>query len=117
MSAFTLMDVASVIHEAVRRVQTLVGEEVSPPWDEAPEWMKDSTLEGVRGVIAGNSAEQSHEQWMKTRLEAGWTYGEVKSLEHQTSPNLIPYADLPPAQRVKDDVVLVLTKAFLPYTA
>lgn len=109
LPAEALRPIAEVVHEAIRMVQHHTGEEVAPTWPDAPDWMKESTLAGIRGVLDGNGPEESHEQWMQARLEAGWTLGPVKDIAAKTSPNLVPYAELPEEQKLKDGLFVMIT--------
>lgn len=97
-------NVAQIIHAANREVQKLIGETVNPEWDDAEDWMKQSTISGVLGVYNGNTPEMSHEAWIQTRLADGWVWGEVKDMELKTHPCLVPYNQLPPLQRIKDSL-------------
>ena len=100
---FTDTEVARVCHEANRALQTLLNDPaVSPSWDDAPEWQRDSAVEGVHAARQGAGPEQLHEAWCRHKTEAGWTLGPVKDAEAKTHPCLVPYAELPAGQRVKD---------------
>lgn len=48
---------------------------------------------------------------MASRIAEGWTYGPVKDFAAKTSPCLIPYADLPEAQRRKDALFQSVVRA------
>lgn len=96
------IDIAHVIHEANRAVQMINDEEVSPPWEDAPAWMQQSTFEGVIAAQEGMTPAQLHENWMVTRTADGWIYGEVKDSDAKTHPCLVPYDELPLNQRIKD---------------
>ena len=39
-------------------------------------------------------AEYEHELWVEERKKNGWIYGEVKDVEKQITPYLIPYNEL-----------------------
>ena len=39
-------------------------------------------------------AKNVHEVWAKSRIEEGWTYGEVKDSVKKTTPCLVPYEEL-----------------------
>jgi hypothetical protein len=54
----------------------------------------------------------SHDCWMSHKLRAGWRYGPVKDVEAKTHPCLLPYNELSPAQRVKDDVFSAVVAGF-----
>jgi hypothetical protein len=43
-----------------------------------------------------------HGQWMALKEIEGWTYGPIKDEQLKTHPCMVPYADLPEHQKVKD---------------
>lgn len=55
-------------------------------------------LEGLAEEMSKNV----HEVWAETRLRQGWTYGEQRDDELKTHPCLIPYEDLPEAEKEYD---------------
>lgn len=99
-----IMTVARIIHENNRILQKHNGEEVGPDWYEAPQHQIDSTVQGIRLAAEGATPEALHESWMEEKLKNGWHYGEVKSEEDLTHPCLVPYAELPEGQRLKDEI-------------
>lgn len=52
---------------------------------------------------------------MRDKLTAGWVYGPEKQPDANppTHPCLVPYADLPPVQRVKDGIFRSVVLAML----
>ncbi|MGI5293166.1 RyR domain-containing protein [Nonomuraea polychroma] len=103
--------VAQVCHEANRVLQIAAGEEPLPHWDDAPEWQRDSAAEGVMRALAGATPQALHEEWCKTKLAAGWTYGPVKDGDAKTHPCLVSYEALPEAQRIKDHMFHAIVRA------
>ena len=47
-------------------------------------------------------AKNVHEVWAQTRMEQGWTYGEVRNDELKQHPCLVEYEELPEEERVYD---------------
>ena len=47
-------------------------------------------------------AKNVHEVWEQTRMEQGWTYGEVRNDELKQHPCLVEYEELPEEERVYD---------------
>lgn len=43
-----------------------------------------------------------HEVWAESRIKQGWTYGEQRNDELKTHPCLIPYEELPEAEKDYD---------------
>lgn len=96
-------EIARWAHEINRTVQRLCGEEVSLPWEDAPDWQKNSALEGVAMHRSGtHSPEDSHLSWLRHKANDGWTYGPVKDATLKQHPCFVPYSKLPVEQRLKD---------------
>jgi hypothetical protein len=111
-SVDTVEAVARVCHEANRAWQQVTGDPVvSLPWDDAPQWQRDSAISGVRNAVYGVTPEESHRNWCSERLAAGWTYGLVKDETARTHPCLVEYVDLPPEQQAKDRLFVAIVKA------
>ena len=108
--------VAMVCHQANIAAQVVNGEEPSPRWVWMRPEIKESTREGIRKAMAGSTPEELHTSWSQSRLDAGWVYGEEKDEAIMTHPCLVPYSELPEAQRVKDtlmlEVVAMMQKVF-----
>jgi RyR domain len=47
-------------------------------------------------------AENTHDHWARQRLADGWRYGPVRDDINKHHPCLIPYRDLPEAEKVYD---------------
>ncbi|MCD7884675.1 MAG: Ryanodine receptor Ryr [Lachnospiraceae bacterium] len=47
-------------------------------------------------------AENVHDVWAVGRIKEGWTYGEVKDVEKKTTPQLVPYGELPESEKEFD---------------
>ena len=96
----------------VNRVYCLaIGEAPTPTWLNAQQWQRDAVMNGVRGALNGDGPEQSHESWMAEKVAAGWVYGPEKDPEKKTHPCMVPYADLPEAQKMKDHLYLSTVRA------
>lgn len=103
--------IAEVCHQANRVIQRHNGDLISLPWDEESAETRASVVDGVQNVISGATPEQSHENWLQFTNNHGWRYGAVKDEEAKTHPLIVPYADLPPEQKVKDALFVGIVKA------
>lgn len=85
------------------------------PWHNAPDWARDSAMNGVRAIAENPDLppSASHEGWLRQKEAEGWVYGERKDAEAKTHPCMVPYADLPPGQRVKDSLFGLIVRAVL----
>jgi RyR domain len=105
--------IARICHEANREIQLATGDPApSPPWKEAAEWQKASALEGVIHALDGKSPEELHDEWRKFKYADGWVYGIHKDPELKTHPCLVPYDELAPEQRLKDNIFLAIVRSF-----
>lgn len=108
----TPTDIAQVCHEANRALQMIQNDPaVSPSWDEAPEWQRESAIEGVQHAIEGATPEELHEEWVDAKLRDGWSYGEMKDAEAKTHPCIADYDALPREQRAKDELFQGIVRA------
>lgn len=113
MNEIQIEATARATHEASRAWCLAHGDASQLPWDQSPEWQRTSALNGVRGVLAGNGPEQSHESWLVEKADTGWKYGPVKDPEKKEHPCFVPYAALPPEQKAKDHVFVGVARAFI----
>lgn len=53
-------------------------------------------------ALSEKIAENVHEVWAAGRMAEGWRYGETKDGDRKTTPCLVPYGDLPEAEKAYD---------------
>lgn len=104
---------ARAAHEVNRVYCIAIGDNSQPPWAGAPDWQRSSAINGVKGVIAGNTPEQSHESWLAEKEATGWKYGPVKDPKKKEHPCFVPYSELPPEQQKKDLLYVTTVRAVL----
>lgn len=109
----TVEDIARACHEVNRAFCAGLGDTSQPAWAEAPEWQKQSAVNGVKFHLDGLAQASfgygpaaSHENWLREKLDAGWKYGPVKDVEKREHPCCVPYNELPIEQRAKDQLFI-----------
>ena len=110
-------NIASVIHDANRRLQIIQGDpQASPLWEEAPEYQARESVESVELVLADpeRTAEQNHQGWMDRLIADGWRYGPVKDERAKTHPLLLPFGGLPEEAKQKDRLFIAIVRALTP---
>lgn len=96
--------IAKVAHEINRAYCEALGDNSQPAWEQAPNWQRDSAINGVRFHLDNPNASpsHSHESWLAEKAATGWKYGPVKDPEAKEHPCFVPYDELPVEQRAKD---------------
>lgn len=116
---YTAAQIASIAHEANRQLQRIqiamgiTAVPVAAKWDKFED--QEGIIAGVINAVTNNvTPEQSHEAWCADKWSKGWTYGEVKDVDLKTHPCLVPYAQLPEEQKIKDTLFLAIVAALAP---
>lgn len=96
--------VAELAHELNAVYCRQIGDISQPMWDDAPDWQKESAINGVKFHLANPDAlpSASHESWLAEKTAAGWKYGMVKDPDKKEHPCFVPFESLPEEQKVKD---------------
>lgn len=113
----SLQDVARLASAINTEFCDLMSDPVPLTFDELPPNAQHNMTTAVYRVVTGQikTAEESHEQWVKSRKAEGWTYGKKKSNTDRTHPNLCPYLELPTAQQFKDELFMAVCNVCAPY--
>lgn len=104
---------ARAAHEANRAYCIAIGDNSQLAWEAAPDWQRSSAINGVTGVIAGNTPEDSHKSWLAEKERTGWKFGPYKNPETKEHPCFVPYAELPAEQKQKDHVFVGVVKSMI----
>jgi hypothetical protein len=105
--------IARVCHEANRAYCECIGDHSQPSWADAPQWQRNSALDGVLIRIKDpqSSPAEQHEKWCADKLENGWKFGPVKDAEKKEHPCLVDYDQLPQEQQKKDALFIAIVDA------
>lgn len=97
-------EIAKVCHEVNRAYCQAIGDDSQKPWDQAPEWQRQSAVTGVRFIQENPDAKPSasHDSWLAEKERDGWKYGPVKDEGKKEHPCYMPYDQLPVEQKAKD---------------
>ncbi len=113
----TIENIAEICHEANAAYCRALGDSSQPSWASAPDWQRNSAVNGVRFKIEHPEAPPSaqHEAWLEQKRTEGWKYGPVKNPEKKEHPCFIPYTGLPLEQRAKDHLFCAIVIALAPF--
>lgn len=97
-------DVAILCHEVNRAFCELNKDFSQVNWDAAPAWQKLSAINGVKFHLANHDARpcDSHNSWLKEKIDMGWKYGPVKDVDKKEHPCVVDFDQLPKVQQTKD---------------
>lgn len=108
--------IARVVHAALREYNNFGSfADPLPEWDEAEQWMRESTIASVQATVANpnRSPEAEHQRWCDEKLASGWKWGPIKSEADKRHPCLVPYSELSPFQRKKDALAVAIVRALM----
>lgn len=110
----SIESIAKACHEANKVYCESIGDFTQVHWSKAPKWQRDSAIDGVMHLVNNidATAEDIHENWMRTKKADGWKYGIVKDAEAKTHPCMMPYNFLPAEQRMKDTLFISIVRSF-----
>lgn len=99
-----IQEIAKICHDANRAYCQTIGDYSQLPWEDCPDWQRESAIKGVEFNVASPyaPASASHESWLEQKRMDGWRFGPVKNAEAKEHPCFVPYEDLPEEQRIKD---------------
>ena len=79
------------------------------PYTPAPLDTRDIELPKELDELIERMARNVHDVWAQGRIAEGWTYGEQRDDQLKTHPCLVPYEELPDAEREYDRQTAVQT--------
>ena len=114
MNNLVIEQIAKTCHEVNKAFCESVGDLSQPSWENAPQWQKESAINGVNFHLSSPDSQpcDSHNNWTKEKIEAGWVYGDTKNPETKEHPCLVPYEQLPKDQQTKDALFIAVVRSF-----
>lgn len=112
----TIVKIARMAHQLNKEYcETFMDDHSQPEWEDAPDWQKESSVNGVKFTLANIEVtpEDSHKNWYDFKLKDGWKYGPVKDPEKKEHPCMVTYEELPKGQKVKDALYQSTVKILL----
>jgi hypothetical protein len=100
----TVVDIARIAHEVNKAYCESIGDKSQPTWEAAPEWQRNSAIDGVHFHLQNPDAgpEASHQNWLDLKIKEGWKEGSIKDPATKTHPCCVPFNRLPKEQQTKD---------------
>lgn len=85
-----------------------------PEWHEVDNEHKDVVYNSIRSILHGavNTAEESHNKFLESKLSQGWRFGEEYSASEKLNPRLVPFKQLTLEQRTKEGIFFACVSSF-----
>lgn len=114
LKAVKIVEIARTCHEVNKAFCESIGDDSQPKWEDAPEWQKESAVNGVEFHLSNpdSKSSDSHDNWLAEKEKDGWKYGEVKDPEKKEHPCMVPYDKLPKDQQTKDALFISVVRSF-----
>lgn len=112
-TSVNVLKTAEICHAVNRAYCQSIGDDSQPEWAKAPDWQRESAINGVRYHVKHPDAtpEDSHISWLAEKEANGWVYGEVKDADAKTHPCFVSYDELPADQQLKDALFIAVIHA------
>ena len=106
--------IAKTCHEVNKAFCESLGDLSQPKWNDAPEWQKQSAVNGVNFHLSNPDSKpcDSHNNWLKEKTANGWIYGEIKNPDKKEHPCMVSYESLPINQQIKDSLFIAVVRSF-----
>ena len=106
--------IAKTCHEVNKAFCESIGDNSQPSWANAPDWQKESAINGVKFHLSNPNSKpsDSHNNWMKEKDADGWIFGEIKDSEKKEHPCMVAYEELPKDQQTKDALFISIVRSF-----
>lgn len=107
--------IAAMCHAANAAYCRSIGDFSQADWGSCEEWQRESARKGVM-FHAENplaSAGATHDNWFKDKQADGWSYGPEKDVVNKRHPCMVPFAELPIEQQIKDHIFLAIARSQL----
>jgi hypothetical protein len=107
--------IAKTAHELNKLYCESMGDMSQPSWEDAPDWQKESAVSGVEQIRENpnTSQSESHEGWLRQKLDSGWKYGPIKDPDKKEHSCCVPYDELPEFQKSKDAIFGAVVRGLL----
>ena len=101
---------AIFVYEAARLEAAASRRPIVPePWIERDTQFREQFVRTIARICTDGyqtTPEAEHDSWVRAYLDMGWVYGPRRDPVAKTHPDLVPYDELDPAEREKDEVFL-----------
>jgi len=109
------LEIAKICHKQHSLYVETLGQETGD-WADLPQEHKATVISSIVNIASGSitSPRQSHDNFVKRKLAAGWTFGETHSHKNMTNPRLVEYDLLSTENKIKEGIFFGLVIALSP---
>ena len=115
MSKEEITTIAKIIYEATRLEAEWSKRRIVPEkWEKRDDKFKAQFIDIIGKYLSQDellTPEEIHNSWMKSYIDMGWKYGEVRDVVERTHPDILPFGELPKDEKDKDAIFLAIVWA------
>lgn len=111
---------AVFVYEATRIEALVSGRPIVPePWADREGAFTEQFIETIKRLCdplaPPTTPEEEHNSWWQAYIDMGWTYGPERDPAKKTHPDMVPFDDLPKAERDKDEIFIAVCELAAKY--
>jgi len=115
MDNFLSLHRARFVYEAARiHAMELDCPIIPAKWENREKEFRNQFIQLIDDLCSGKREfqdfEEAHDSWVKKYTEMGWKHGEKYDPDNKIHPDLVPYSELDPKEKVKDEVFVRLVE-------
>lgn len=110
--------IAQIIHGATAPIGRIACGNPIPVWEDLSVGQRCRAAVAVDDLMRNphiKEPEDFHDIWANPLYDDGWVWGPVYSLKTKQHPCLVPYDELPDAEKIKDMIWASLIEVFRPF--
>lgn len=114
MDKYLNYDIAKVAHAVHLAYCKEMGIKTQPEWQELDFTHKRTIVDSIGKIRSGeiNSAEESHKNFVRKKIEDGWICGERYDKENKINPRLVSFDKLSITDRAKEVLFFECVNSF-----
>lgn len=105
--------IAHAVEDSKSLMREYMGLAPRLPFEDMPQEYRERALHAVMAIWKNpdTGPAETHEQWVKRQIAAGWKYGEKFIAPAKESPALRPFAELPEHMRVESHLMWAVCRS------
>lgn len=107
----TIEEIARICHKAYLQYCQAIGDYSQAPWQEAPEWQRESAKVAVKYCLENpqSPAYLVHNAWKEFMIQDGWKYSLFFNEQNKEHPWLTSFQELSQISQMRTELITAIT--------